>query len=91
MKKKLATILAVAVVAAMSLGLAACGASSDSADGGEASLSVTGGTFRVSTPSAVKSTFSGNVTVGNSLKWNGYNLAIQNPGNTPAADTIYIF
>ena len=34
---------------------------------------------------------SGNVTVGNSLKWNGYNLAIQNPGNTPAADTIYIF
>jgi len=34
---------------------------------------------------------SGNVTVGNSLKWNGYNLAIQNPGSTPAADTIYIF
>ena len=33
----------------------------------------------------------GMVTVGNSERWNGYQLAIQNPGNTPAADTIYIF
>lgn len=33
----------------------------------------------------------GMVTVGNSERWNGYKLAIQNPGNTPAADTIYIF
>ena len=33
----------------------------------------------------------GMVTVGNSERWNGYQLAIQNPGNTPAANTIYIF
>ena len=38
-------------------------ANGDSADGGKASLAVEDGTFRVSTPSAVKSTFSGNVTI----------------------------
>ena len=39
-------------------------ANGDSADGGLASLSVTGGTFRINTPTAVNSTFSGVVTVG---------------------------
>jgi len=39
-------------------------ANGDSADGGKASLSVTGGTFRINTPTAVNSTFSGVVTVG---------------------------
>ena len=33
----------------------------------------------------------GMVTVGNSKRWNGYQLAIQNPGSSPAADTLYIF
>ena len=33
----------------------------------------------------------GAVTVGNSEKWNGFSLAVQNPSSSPAANTLYIF